>query len=193
MKRRQALTVWTALAASSWSAWPTDTQAQTTPDTAAILRTGGCVVLLRHAQTEPGIGDPPNFRLDQCSTQRNLSADGRMQSRRIGQWFKDRKLQPSAVQSSIWCRCKDTADLAFGSHTVLPALASTFEAGSGQVSQGGQTRTLRALLEAMRPGKFEVWVTHQVNITALTAEVAAMGEALIVDSNAKVLARTRFG
>lgn len=190
MKRREALTVWTALAASSWSAWPTGTQAQATPDMAAILRTGGCVVLLRHAQTEPGIGDPPNFRLDQCSTQRNLSADGRVQARRIGQWFEDRKLQASAVQSSIWCRCKDTADLAFGTHTVLPALASTFE---NSAAQAGQTQTLHALLRTVRSGQFEVWVSHQVNITALTGEVPAMGEALIVDNNAKVLARTRFG
>lgn len=189
MKRRQALSAWTTLAASSWSAWPTGTQAQATPDMAAILRTGGCVVLLRHAQTEPGIGDPPSFRLDQCNTQRNLSADGRAQSQRIGQWFRDRKLQPSAVQSSVWCRCKDTADLAFGAHTVLPGLASTFE---DSAAQAGQTRTLRALLKAVRPGQFEVWVSHQVNITALTREVPAMGEAFVVDNDAKVLARTRF-
>ena len=192
MKRRQALTAWTALAASSWGAWPADTQAQATPDMAAILRTGGCVVLLRHAQTEPGIGDPPNFRLDQCSTQRNLSADGRAQSQRIGQWFKDRKLQASAVRSSVWCRCKDTADIAFGAHTVLPALASTFENNASQAGQT-QTQTLRALLKAVPLGQFEVWVSHQVNITALTGEVPAMGEAFVVGIDAKVLARTRFG
>ena len=190
MKRRQALTVWMTLAASSWLARPASTYAQATPDMTAILRTGGCIVLLRHAQTEPGIGDPPNFRLEQCNTQRNLSAEGRMQAQRIGQWFKDRKLQASAVQSSEWCRCKDTADIAFGTHSVLPALASTFE---NSAAQAGQTQTLRALLKAVRLGQFEVWVTHQVNITALTGEVPAMGEAFVVDNNAKVLARTRFG
>ncbi len=190
MKRRQALTAWTALAASSWSTWPAGALAQATPDMAAILRTGCCVVLLRHAQTEPGIGDPPNFRLDQCSTQRNLSADGRAQSQRIGQWFKDRKLQASAVRSSVWCRCKDTADIAFGAHTVLPALASTFE---DNAAQAGQTQTLRALLKAVPLGQFEVWVSHQVNITALTGEVPAMGEAFVVGIDAKALAHTRFG
>lgn len=189
MKRRQALTAWTTLAASSWFAWPASIRAQAMLDMAAALRTGGCVVLLRHAQTEPGIGDPPNFRLDQCSTQRNLSADGRVQSQRIGQWFKDRKLQASAVQSSIWCRCKDTADIAFGTHTVLPALASTFEDNG---AQAGQTQTLRVLLKAVPPGQFEVWVSHQVNITALTGEVPAMGEAFVMGNDAKVLARTQF-
>ena len=190
MKRRQTLTAWTALATTSWFAWPESTRAQAPPDVADILRTGGCVVLLRHAQTEPGIGDPPSFRLDQCSTQRNLSANGRAQSQRIGQWFKDRKLQASAVKSSVWCRCKDTADLAFGTHIVLPALASTFE---DSAIHAGQTKTLRALLRAVPLGQFEVWVSHQVNITALTGEVPAMGEALIVGNDAKVLARTRFG
>ena len=190
MKRRQALTVWTTLAASSWLTWPASTRAQAMLDMAAVLRTGGCVVLLRHAQTEPGIGDPPNFRLDQCSTQRNLSNDGRLQAQRIGQWFKNRNLQASAVQSSEWCRCKDTADTAFGTYTVLPALASTFE---NNAAQAGQTQTLRTLLKAVRPGQFEVWVSHQVNITALTGEAPVMGEAFVVDNNAKVLARTRFG
>ena len=64
------------------------------------LRAGGCAVLLRHAQTDPGVGDPPGFRLDQCSSQRNLSAAGRAQAARIGQWFKSRGLQPREVQSS---------------------------------------------------------------------------------------------
>lgn len=194
MKRRKVLTTGAALATSSWFSswfiWPASAQVQPTPDMVSILRTGGCVVLLRHAQTEPGIGDPPNFKLEQCSTQRNLSADGRVQSQRIGQWFKDRKLQARAVQSSPWCRCKDTADLAFGTYTVLPALASTFENSAAQPSQ---TQTLRTLLRAIPAGQFEVWVTHQVNITALTGEVPAMGEAFMVANDSKVLARTRFG
>ena len=190
MKRRQALTAWAALAAGNWSALPAGAQAQTMADLSALLRTGGCVVLLRHAQTEPGIGDPSNFRLDQCSTQRNLSADGQAQSRRIGQWFKDRKLQARAVQTSAWCRCKDTAAMAFGAYTVLPALGSTFD---NSAAQNGQTQTLRALLNNVPLGQFEVWVSHQVNITSLTGEVPAMGEAFVVDHQGKMLARTSFG
>ena len=54
----------------------------------ALLRQGGCVVLMRHALTEPGIGDPAEFRLGVCSTQRNLSDEGRAQSRRTGEAFQ---------------------------------------------------------------------------------------------------------
>lgn len=168
--------------------------AQTSTDVAALLRAGGCVVMLRHAQTEPGIGDPPDFRIDQCSTQRNLNAEGRAQAAAIGQWFASRALQPSSVQSSAWCRCKDTASLAFGRFDVLASLGSTFDARS---RADAQTAVLRARLSAIAPGTFEVWVTHQVNVSALTGEGPSMGEAFIVrasprDGSVQILARTRF-
>lgn len=172
-----------ALLATPWLA-----QAQ--PDAlAARLAAGACVVVLRHAQTEPGIGDPPGFRLDRCSTQRNLSAEGRAQAERIGQWFQSRGLAPSAVQSSAWCRCKDTADMAFGRHKVWPALNSFF----GEYrTRDAQTAQLRAALKTMPAGNFEVWVTHQVNMTALTGEGMVMGEALVLDVTGAVLARSTF-
>jgi phosphohistidine phosphatase SixA len=158
-------------------------------DETRLLRAGACVVMLRHALTDPGIGDPPGFDVTQCRTQRNLSEPGRAQARRIGEWFKGRQLEPRAVQSSAWCRCKDTADLAFGGHTVLQALSSTFDGGK---DQPGQTQALRKLLAGMPAGQFEVWVTHQVNITALTGENTSMGEAIFVSSGGRTLLRTRF-
>lgn len=153
------------------------------------LRAGACVLLLRHAQTEPGIGDPAGFRLDQCSTQRNLSDEGRAQARRIGQWFTTRGLQPSAVRSSAWCRCQDTAKLAFGRHEVWPALNSFFD---GQGSETVQTAQLRAALGRLRSGRFDVWVTHQVNMSALTGQGMAMGEGLLVNAQGKMMARIPF-
>ena len=180
------------------SALPTlGSQAQSPPDLAALLREGGCVLMLRHAQTEPGIGDPPNFQLSQCNTQRNLSEEGRTQSRRIRQWLATHKLIASSVQSSAWCRCKDTATLAFGSYDLLPALNSTFDNSN---SQSTQTEALQERLRTARAGQFEVWVTHQVNISALTGEGPAMGEAFVVKlptigsagSPVRVLARTNF-
>ena len=168
--------------------------AQSAPDVAALLRAGGCVLMLRHAQTVAGIGDPPDFQLDQCSTQRNLSDEGRDQSKRIGQWCIARKLAVTSVQSSAWCRCKDTATLAFGRFDLLAALNSTFDSRS---SQTAQTEVLRDRLKGVRAGQFEVWVTHQVNITAMTGEVPAMGEAFVVkpgsaNSPGRVVARTNF-
>lgn len=172
-----------ALLVTPWLA-----SAQTEP-LATRLRAGACVVLLRHAQTEPGFGDPPDFRIDQCSTQRNLSDEGRLQARRIGQWFTSRGLPPRAVRSSAWCRCKDTADLAFGSHQVWPALNSFFGSGGRET----QTAQLRTALGRIPAGHFEVWVTHQVNMTALTGEGMTMGEGLVVDARGKMVARSTFG
>ncbi len=182
MKRRSVLLT---MAASCWSV----SRAQGSPDLPALLRTGGCVVMLRHAQTTPGVGDPTHFRVDQCNTQRNLSEEGRAQSRRIGQWFRTHGLQARAVQSSAWCRCRDTADLAFGRHTVLAALASTF---NDRADQASQTQALRARLRTVPAGQFDVWVTHQVNIASLTGAGPAMGEAFILGTEGTILARTRF-
>ena len=112
------------------------------PNVEAMLRAGGCAVMLRHAQTELGVGDPPNFRLGQCSTQRNLSDAGREQAALIGWWFSSRALKPSSLWSSPWCRCKDTA-AALGPYQVLAALASTFE---GKSDAAAQTKKIFSLL-----------------------------------------------
>jgi phosphohistidine phosphatase SixA len=150
------------------------------------LRAGRCAVLWRHAQTVPGIGDPPGFTLASCSTQRNLSEAGRAQARTAGEWFKTQKLTPYAVLSSAWCRCKDTADLAFGRHEPWAPLNSTFAEGD----KAGAARTAMAQrLSTLAAGRFEVWVTHQVNITALTHAGLSMGEGLVVDSAGTIVAR----
>ena len=145
---------------------------------AALLRAGRVAVLLRHAITDPGIGDPPGFRLDTCSTQRNLSAEGRAQAQRIGAWFKARGLAPARVRSSAWCRCIDTATLAFGRAEPWPALNSFFGEADARERQSA---VLGAALPGLATGAFEVWVTHQINITALTGEFAQMGEACVVE------------
>ena len=163
--------------------------AQAAADVPELLRIGGCALMLRHTQTEPGIGDPTGYRLDQCSTQRNLSNEGREQAKRIGQWLKGRGLTPQSIHTSTWCRCKDTAELAFGQYAVLSALNSMFDK---RALQDSQTQELRTRLKNIATGQFEVWVTHQVNITALTGEVPAMGEAVLVSGQARLLGRTLF-
>ena len=181
--RRTALV---ALAAVSLAPWACETSAD---DFANALRKGGVVVLLRHATTTPGVGDPHGFTLGQCSTQRNLSVEGRVQAQNIGAWFKRQKLRPSAVKSSAWCRCKDTADLAFGSHQVWTALNSTF---NDRVLQPNEIETLKTALGKVAPGKFEVWVSHGVNARALTGEQPAMGEAFLMGADGKLFLRKAF-
>src|SRR3954452_15796974 len=79
-----------------------------------LLKEGGQVVLIRHALTTPGAGDPPGMQLDDCSTQRNLSEEGREHARQLGAAFRARSISVGRVLSSPWCRCMDTAQLAFG-------------------------------------------------------------------------------
>ena len=144
----------------------------------ARLREGRVAVLLRHAITDAGIGDPTGFRLGACSTQRNLSAEGRAQARRIGAWFEARALAPARVRSSAWCRCIDTGMLAFGRATAWEALNSIFE---DSTTGARRSTTARQALPRIGAGAFEVWVTHQVNITALTGGFASMGEAYLAE------------
>lgn len=143
----------------------------------ALLRTGSQAVLLRHAATEPGLGDPPGYRLEECATQRNLSEAGREESRRIGAAFRRQAVPVGRVLSSRWCRCLETARLAFGRVEPWPDLDSFFDARDRGPEQ---TRALRALLADPPAGGTLVLVTHQVNITALTGLVPAMGEMLVL-------------
>ena len=172
MKRRDAL-----LATLPILGWSSSLRAAD-DGIGARLRAGRVAVLLRHSITDAGIGDPPGFRLDTCSTQRNLSAEGRAQAQRIGAWFKARSLLPARVRSSAWCRCIDTGTIAFGRADAWESLNSFFGEAN---SRERQSAALGAALPGIVAGAFEVWVTHQVNITALTDEFAQMGEACVVE------------
>ncbi|MEN9830206.1 MAG: hypothetical protein RLZZ80_965 [Pseudomonadota bacterium] len=146
------------------------------------MKTPGAVVMIRHAQTEPGLGDPENFRLSDCSTQRNLSQDGRQQSVRLGQWFFRQGLQPQRVLSSQWCRCLETARLAFSSQAAVqpfPALNSFFQGHGDRQAQLREARAHAAARLQQAERGFEVWVTHQVTISALTGVYLAMGELVV--------------
>lgn len=151
----------------------------------------GAIVLLRHAEA-PGVGDPPGFRLGDCSTQRNLSEAGRTQARRIGEQFRERRVQVGAVLSSQWCRTRETAELAFGQR---PRDDVDFNSFFGDGTQeAAQTAAATATLSRWRGPGVLVVVTHQVNITALTGIVPASGEAVVVRPKAQgieVVARLR--
>lgn len=137
----------------------------------------GAIVLFRHAQA-PGTGDPAGFKIGDCKTQRNLDAAGRDQARRIGTAFRDRKIEVGKVVSSQWCRCTETAELAFpGKVSVEPAFNSFFETPEREAEQ---TKAARAILAGWTGPGVLVVVTHQVNITALTGTVPASGEGIVM-------------
>ncbi len=144
----------------------------------AALREGGHVALMRHA-IAPGVGDPAGFRLDDCTTQRKLSAQGRAQARAIGERFRANGIATAAVFSSQWCRCLDTArELALGEVVAFPGLNSFF-ADRGEEAR--HTAAVRALIgERARSPLPLVLVTHQVNITALTGVFPASGEIIVL-------------
>lgn len=159
------------------------------------LREGGCVLLMRHAQTEPGAGDPPGFTLGDCRTQRNLSEVGRDQARRMGAAFLREHIRIQQVRSSAWCRCQDTAMLAFKQNTVWPALNAFFGADERDM----QTADVVDFVQVVQAPRNLALVTHDMNIQALTGVNPTMGEILLARrANAgsstplQVLARQAF-
>ncbi len=140
------------------------------------LQKGDAVALVRHANA-PGTGDPPGFTLQDCSTQRNLSEKGRIQSRRIGDFFRARGIREALVYSSQWCRCLETARLlGLGPVEELPALNSFFHEPAREPEQTGK---MRAFLSTFHRQEAVIFVTHQVNITALTGVFPSSGEIII--------------
>lgn len=138
-------------------------------------------LMMRHAQTEAGTGDPPGYRLSDCATQRNLSEAGRQQARALGALLQQAQVRFDAIRSSRWCRCLETARLAFGQAEAWPALDSFFDAherGPAQLTE------LRHALQQLTPGHRQAWVTHQVVITGLTGLWAASGEVLVLEARA---------
>ena len=131
----------------------------------AIAGINADVLFLRHALA-PGFGDPEHFRIDDCTTQRNLDDVGRAQARAIGAYMQENRIAPDVILSSRWCRCQDTArEMDMGPFTTHEGLNSFFE------SHVDREKTLTALRERMRAiedDSLVLMVTHQVVITAIT-------------------------
>jgi len=142
------------------------------------LRTGGHVALMRHTDAPGGFGDPPGFRVDDCATQRNLSARGRTDAAKIGVRLKSEGIAIEKVVSSPWCRCKDTATLlnlgpveteaTFGNVVVLRDQRESLTAGA------------RALIAKWTGSGNLLIVTHGANIRALTGISPTSGEIVVV-------------
>ena len=139
------------------------------------LEQPGAMAIMRHALA-PGTGDPSEFRLGDCATQRNLDERGREQARRIGEAFRARGIAFEQVLSSQWCRTRETADLLdLGPVSDAPSLNSFFQ---DFATREQQTRETRALIGSAE-GRLML-VTHQVNISALTGRGTRSGEVLVI-------------
>ncbi len=151
--------------------------------------------MLRHTATDPGVGDPPGFRLDDCATQRNLSDAGRAEAAAIGASLHARGVSFARVHTSQWCRCRDTARLlALGTPEDWEPLNSFF--GDERAEGLRRTDAVRAYLANRPADENTLLVTHQVNITALTNLVPATGEGVVVrvddKGNLTIVGHIRF-
>jgi phosphohistidine phosphatase SixA len=143
----------------------------------ALLAQGGQVVLIRHAVTTSGVGDPPGMRLDDCATQRNLTEEGRRDARRVGEAFRARGIAVERVRSSPWCRCLETARLAFGAAEPWVALGNLF---GRPEKRDEQVRLMQAEVGQPRAGGTRVLVSHGSTISALTGVGLDPAEMLVV-------------
>ncbi len=143
-----------------------------------LLQRGGNVVVIRHALTTPGVGDPENMKLDDCATQRNLSDAGRAEARRLGQALQRRGIRFERVLSSPWCRCLETARLVTGREAqVEPALGNLFGQHEREAQQLAKLRPLAARV----PARGNVlMVTHGSTTMALTGVSPATAEMVIL-------------
>ena len=143
----------------------------------SALLEGRAILIMRHASA-PGIGDPPGFVLEDCSTQRNLDEAGRLQAQRWGDLLRQNRITQPRVFSSRWCRALETAEqLGFTPVEPLPILDSFFVQAA---RKSKQTEALREFLGVLPGRSSVVLVSHQVNITALTGIFPRSGEALIL-------------
>jgi 8-oxo-(d)GTP phosphatase len=142
------------------------------------VNAGGRVLMIRHAHA-PGSGDPANFQIGDCSTQRNLNDAGRQQARRIGEWLRGQGITAARVYTSQWCRCRETADLiGLGPVTALPALNSFYDRPEDR--EPNLTALREFLARQPADGPLVVLVTHYVTIVGITGEAVSSGQGVLL-------------
>ena len=160
-------------------------QAFSNDDLIQSLKEGGKIIFIRHAFA-PGGGDPDNFDVKDCSTQRNLNNEGISQSKLIGEFFVKNKIQIDQVLSSEWCRCKDTAKYAFKNFKTFNALNSFFSSKFAQ-NEDKQIKDLKNFIQNWKSEKNLVLVTHYVVISSMLNMAVGSGEIVITNNDYDVI------
>ena len=146
---------------------------------------GEKLIFIRHAYA-PGTGDPNNFNLNDCSTQRNLSNDGRQQALKIGEFFKKNEIRIEKVFSSEWCRCKETAKIAFEDYSTKKFLNS-FYSSKFQKNKTKQIKELNDYVQKFKSNQNLVLVTHYVLISEVLNYAPSSGEIVVSDKNFNII------
>ena len=149
------------------------------------LKEGNKLIFIRHALA-PGNGDPENFELQNCSTQRNLDDIGIQQSKRIGLIFKKNEIKIDKIYSSEWCRCKDTAKYAFNDFKTFDALNSFYDIRFA-ANEDKQIKDFYEFIDNIDSKNNIVFVTHYVVIGAILNIGTSSGEIVVTDKNLNMI------
>ncbi len=149
------------------------------------LKEGGKIIFIRHALA-PGNGDPENFDLNDCSTQRNLNQRGIEQSKFIGNIFYKNQIKIENVYSSEWCRCIDTAKFAFKNYQTFSALNSFYDMRF-EANEEKQINQLKEFINQWNGDENIIFVTHFVVISSMLNIGTSSGEIVITDKNLNII------
>lgn len=149
------------------------------------LKEGGKIVMIRHAYA-PGSGDPENFSINDCSSQRNLNKDGLIQSKLIGDFFKNNQIPIDKVLSSEWCRCKDTASIAFNNYEIQKFLNSFYDKKFSKYKKK-QIKELKRYINNWNSKNNLVLVTHYVVISEILNYQPSSGEIIVFNKSFNIV------
>ena len=161
--------------------FPSTVKADLNKNLSTELKKGGKLIFIRHAYA-PGGGDPENFDINNCNTQRNLNEEGRDQAKKIGKFFKEKNIPIFKVFSSEWCRCKETAELAFTNFETKNFLNSFFSTKFAK-NRDKQMLDLKKYVENFKGNENLIFVTHYVVISQVLDYAPSSGEIVISDKN----------
>ena len=154
------------------------------------LDEGGKIIFIRHAYA-PGSGDPDNFNLNDCSTQRNLSEEGREQAKLIGKFFRENHIKVDKVLSSEWCRCKETAKIAFRNFSTNSFLNSFYNPLFAK-NRNKQVKELNNYIKTLKTNGNLILVTHYVLISEVLNYNPSSGEIVVSDKNFNVIGNVQI-
>jgi phosphohistidine phosphatase SixA len=163
--------------------------ANSNEDFQSLLNEGGKLIFIRHAHA-PGSGDPDNFDLSNCASQRNLNQEGIDQAKSINKFFLKKHIDSSSVLSSEWCRCKQTAEYAFKNYKTISFLNSFFSQKFAH-NKGKQIKELKEFIKEWNGKGNLIFVTHYVLIYEILNLSVSSGEIVIADKDFNILARQK--
>jgi phosphohistidine phosphatase SixA len=163
--------------------------ANSNDDLQILLSEGGKLIFIRHAYA-PGRGDPNNFDLSNCASQRNLNQKGINQAKIINKFFFKNHIDNNLVLSSEWCRCKQTAKYAFKKYKTKSFLNSFFSEKFSH-NKAKQIKELKEFIKKWNGKGNLIFVTHHVVISEVLNLSASSGEIVIADKDFNILARKK--